>query len=128
PGLKVTGVFFVIAAFVLLGLWMLFRMLTEMATAGMGDDVIKAVVTGGSLTIGVVTLLLFRQLSRGVTVARKQAERVAKSEQPAFIEVQSHPPLAAPTDPIRNAVESPSVAEHTTRQMAGVYRESATRE
>jgi hypothetical protein len=36
-----------------------------------------------------------------------------------FIREAPPAPLGAPTDPLQQTVEPPSVVEHTTRQMAG---------
>jgi hypothetical protein len=78
--------------------------------------------------IGAVAGLLCWQLSRVITVARKQDDWASKEQQPTFREVQPQARLVAPADPARNAVEPSSVVEHTTRQMAGVYKEPVTRE
>ncbi|MGH9769297.1 MAG: hypothetical protein ACREAB_17875 [Blastocatellia bacterium] len=122
PGLKITGVFGVIAALVLFGLMQVYNIYMKMLYAGVrGDELFVPVLLGFAL-IGAVALLLAWLLSRVITVARKQADQAANQERPTFIGVQPQAHLAAPADPIRNAVESPSVVEHTTRQMANVYR------
>jgi len=122
-GLKVTGVFFVIAAFVLFSLMQVYNIYMKMLYAGVrGTELFVPLLLGFTL-IGAVALLLVWLLSRMITEPRKQADQVANQERPAYVEA---PPLAqgvTSTDPIRNIVESPSVVEHTTRQMAGVYRE-----
>jgi hypothetical protein len=72
----------------------------------------------------VVTLLLIWQLARMVTAFRRTAENVTVEKH--FIrEVPTIQPVA-PTGQMPEASEviySPSVVEHTTRQMAGVYGE-----
>ena len=79
----------------------------------------------GFMLIGAATSLLTWLLSRLITSARKQPELV---ERPPYIEPQPHARIATPNDPVLNVVERPSVAEHTTRQIAGAYREPTARE
>src|SRR5262245_54542749 len=122
PNLKISFMFLVIAAFVLISLNQIYGIYMKMLYANVrGHELFIPILLGFAL-IGAVALLLVWQLSGVITVARKQAE------QPTFIEVQPQTPIAAPADPIRQAVETPSVVEHTTRQMAGVYREPAARD
>ena len=121
-GLKITGVFFVVVAFVLFGLKIVYEFYKDIIDRGVrGDDAVYPFLFGLAL-VGAIALLLVWQLSRVITVARKQADQAANQERPTFIGVQPQARLAKPTDPIRNAVEPPSVVEHTTRQMAGVHR------
>jgi hypothetical protein len=128
PTMKITGVFFVIAAFVLFSLMFVYDFYWDMIRQQIrGPELFVPFVLGVGL-IGAVAGLLCWQLSRVITVARKQENWATRQEQPTFTEVQPQGRLVAPTDPIRSAVEPPSVIEHTTRQMAGVYREPAARE
>jgi hypothetical protein len=128
PALKVTGAFFVIAAFVLFSLMFVYNFYWDMIRREIrGPELFVPFVLGVGV-IGVVAGLLCWQLSRLITVARKQEDWAANQERPTFREVQPQGRIIAPTDPTRNAVEAPSVVEHTTRQMAGVYREPAARE
>ena len=128
PTLKVTGAFLVIAAFVLFSLMFLYNFYWDMIRREIrGPELFVPFVLGVGL-IGAVAGLLCWQLSRVITVARKQEDWARKQEQSTFTEVQPQGRLVTPTDPIRSAVEPPSVIEHTTRQMAGTYRESASRE
>jgi|SRR5262245_32264991 len=128
PALRITGVFFVIAAFVLFSLISLYNFYEEMIDRGKpGPDALVPFALGIGL-IGAVAGLLCWQLSRVIGVTRKQEDWAAKQERPTFTEVQPQGRLVAPADSIRNAVEPPSVVEHTTRQMAGVSREPAARE
>jgi len=92
-----------------------------------GPEALVPFVLGIAL-IGAVAGLLSWRLSRVISVTRKQEEWAAKQQQPTLTEVQPQGRRAAPADPLRNAVEPPSVVEHTTRQMAGVNREPAARE
>ncbi|HEU0176754.1 MAG TPA: zinc ribbon domain-containing protein [Blastocatellia bacterium] len=119
PNLKISAMFLVIAAFVLFSLNQIYGIYMKMLYANVrGPELFIPLLLSFAL-IGAVALLLVWQLSRVITVARRQAE------QPTFIEVQPQAPLAAPADPIRQAVEPPSVIEHTTRQMAGAYLSDA---
>jgi hypothetical protein len=128
PTLKITGVFFVIAAFVLFSLMFVYDFYWDMIRQQIrGPELFVPFVLGVGL-IGAVAGLLCWQLSRVITVARKQEDWATKQEQSTFTEVQPQGRLVAPTDPIRSAVEPSSVIEHTTRQMASVYREPAARE
>ncbi len=123
PNLKITGVFFVIAAFVLFALMFVYNFYTRMIFAGVrGPELFLPFVLGVAL-IGMVAALLCWQLSRVIAGFRKQADQAADQERPPLIGVQPQAPhLSSPAVPARSAVESPSVVEHTTRQMAGVYR------
>lgn len=124
--LKISGMFLVIAALVLFGLMQVYGNYMKMLYANVrGPELFVPLLLGFTL-IGAVALLLVWQLSRVIAVARKQADQAANQERPTFVEVPPLANLITPTDPIRNAVESPSVVEHTTRQMAG--REPVARE
>jgi hypothetical protein len=126
--LKITGVFFVIAAFVLFSLMYVFSFYSSMIYAGLrGPDVLIPFILGLML-IGAVAGLLSWQLSRVIMGARRQDNWTTKQERPIVMEVQPQAHLVTPTDPIRSVVESPSVVEHTTRQMSGVYKSPSARE
>ena len=128
PTLKITGVFFVIAAFVLFSLMFVYDFYWDMIRQPVrGAELFVPFVLGVGL-IGAVAGLLCWQLSRVISLARKQEDWARKQEQSTFTEVQPQGRLASPTDSIRSAVEPSSVIEHTTRQMASVYREPAARE
>lgn len=126
--LKITGVFFVIAAFVLFSLMYVYEFYEDMINRGIrGEELFLPFVLGIAL-IGAVAGLLSWQLSRVIAAARKQEYWGAKTERPTFTGVQPPAHLVTPTDPIRSVVESPSVVEHTTRQMSNVYKSPAARE
>jgi hypothetical protein len=128
PTLKITGAFFVIAAFVLFSLMFVFEFYEDMVRNHIrGAEALIPFALGIGL-IGAVAGLLCWQLSRVIGVNRKQEDWAAKQQRQSFTEVQPQGRLVAPNDPIRQSAEPPSVVEHTTRQMAGVYRESAARE
>jgi hypothetical protein len=128
PALKITGAFFVIAAFVLFSLIFVFEFYEDMVRNQIrGAEALVPFGLGMAL-IGAVAGLLCWQLSRVIGVNRKQEDWMAKQQRQSFTEVQPQGRLVAPADPIRSAVEHPSVVEHTTRQMVGIYREPAARE
>ncbi|MGH9937925.1 MAG: hypothetical protein ACREAM_16895, partial [Blastocatellia bacterium] len=64
--------------------------------------------------------LLIWQLSRMITAYQKAGRNVVVEKH--YIREAPPAQLGAPTDPIQQAVEPPSVVEHTTRQFAGKYR------
>jgi len=127
-GLKITGMFLVIAALVVFGLMQVYGNYMKMLYAGVRGPELFVPLLLGFMLIGAVAFLLVRLLSRVITVAQKQADQAANQERLTFVEVPPLANLAVPADPLRNAVESPSIVEHTTRQMASVYREPRARE
>jgi hypothetical protein len=117
---KLTAMYLSILAFSIGGMFMAIGVLESLAQRGLrGDELIVPFV----MTLmfhGVIAGLLIWQLSRMITAYQK-------TEQPVIVEkhyIREAPPsqLGAPTDPLQQAVEPPSVVEHTTRQMAGKYR------
>ena len=70
----------------------------------------------------VVAVLLIWQLARMVTAFRRTGQNVIVEKH--FIREVPTSQLGAPTGQIPEAGNSPSVVEHTTRQMAGAYRET----
>jgi hypothetical protein len=128
PSLRVTGAFFVIAAFVLFSLMFVFEFYEDMVRNQVrGAEALIPFALGVGL-IGAVAGLLCWQLSRVIGVTRKQEDWAAKQQRPLFTEVQPQGRFIAPGDPIRNVAEPSSVVEHTTRQMMGVEREPVARE
>jgi len=120
--LKVTGVFFVIAALVLFGLMEIYGVYMKMLYAGIrGAELFVPLLLGFAL-LGAVALLLARLLSWAIAGTRQQMDQTANRARLTYVEVSPLEEPTSPTDPIRNAVESPSVVEHTTRQMSGVSR------
>jgi hypothetical protein len=118
PTLKITGVFFVIAAFVLFSLILIYDFYEDMVRNQIrGAEALVPFVLGIGL-IGAVAGLLCWQLSRLIGATRKQEDWMAK-QQPSFMEIQPQGRFIAPDDSVRQMVEPSSVVEHTTRQMAG---------
>ncbi len=84
-----------------------------------GSD--EIVLTFIMLFASVIALLLIWQLARMVTAFRRTGQNMTLEKH--FIrEVPAIQPVA-PTGQIPAPVEPPSVVEHTTRQMSGVYGE-----
>lgn len=123
PALQLTGGFLVIAAFVYFGLKQIFSMYMNMMYSGIRGPSAELPFVLGLVLIGAVALLLIWQLSRLISLARKQVDQAANQERPKFVEVQPAQ-ITMPTDPLGTVADRPSVIEHTTRQMAGAYRES----
>jgi hypothetical protein len=74
----------------------------------------------GFFFVGAVALLLIWQLARMISVHQKTGQNVIVEKH--YIREAQPAQLGAPTDPLQQAVEPPSVVEHTTRQMAGKYK------
>jgi hypothetical protein len=70
--------------------------------------------------IGAISGLLIWQLARMITAYQKGGRNVVVEKHI----IREAPPaqLGAPADQSQQAVEQPSVVEHTTRQFAGKYR------
>ncbi len=125
PGIerpKLTTMFCAVAAFGLFGLLSIFFMYTTLAKRGLrGEELILPFMVGMMFT-GAITGLLIWQLSRMITAFQKMGQNVIVETR--YIREAPPAQLGAPTDSIQPSVEPPSVIEHTTRQIAGRYRES----
>jgi hypothetical protein len=75
----------------------------------------------GLLFVGGIAGFLMRQLSRLITTQQKSNQ--APAQERIIIREAQAPQIGAPADPVWGASAPPSVVEHTTRQMAGVYNE-----
>ena len=133
-GLSVTGVadapktgrtmlaamFCAVAAFGLAGMITVFVMFDDLVKRGLrGDELIVPLVMG-LMFIGSIAGLLIWQLARMITAYQKTGRNVVVEKH--FIREGPPAQLGAPADPIQQAVEPPSVVEHTTRQFAGKYK------
>src|SRR5215813_10772019 len=92
PGLKITGVFFVIAALVLFGMMQIYSVYMKMLYAGVrGAELFVPLLLGFAL-LGAVALLLARLLSWAIAGARHQMDRAAantlQGRWPGFIKVR----------------------------------------
>ncbi len=117
---KLGLMFCAIAAFGLIGMLTVFTLYSHLASRGLrGEELILPLVAGMMFT-GATTALLIWQLARMITAYQKTGRNVVVEKH--YIREAPPAQLAAPTDPIQQAVEPRSVVEHTTRQMANVYR------
>ena len=117
---KLTAMFCAIAAFGIAGMLTAFGMLNVLTDRGLrGDDLIVPFVMTLMFN-GAIAGLLIWQLARMITAYQKTGQNVIVEKH--YIREAPPAQLGAPTDPLQQAVEPPSVVEHTTRQMAGKYR------
>jgi len=131
PQAGVTGMVWAIAIFSLAGLIASLFGLHELSKPWRNfrdRDVIVALFLCLTFVFS-VTGLLVKQLSRLINTYQEAVRRTIGKTQ---FET-APPPQAIPTQPQRPYIPAPqdpvsSVAEHTTRQMASVYREPAARE
>jgi hypothetical protein len=117
---KMAVMFCAIAAFGIAGMVTAFHMLNVLTGRGLrGDDLIVPFVMTLMFN-GAIAGLLIWQLARMITAYQKSGRNVVVEKH----YVREAPPaqLGAPTDPLQQTVEPPSVVEHTTRQMAGKYK------
>ena len=119
---KIAAMFCAVAAFGILGMLTVFTMYNNLAHRGLrGDELILPFMMGMMFT-GAITGLLIWQLSRMITAYQKAGQSVIVEKH--YIREASPAQLGAPIDSAQQAIEPPSVVEHTPRQMAGRYRES----
>src|SRR5262249_6068469 len=119
---RMVGMFWAITMFCVIGLIAVFRAYARLVGSGLrGDELIVPFVMS-LIFIGAIAGLLIWQLSRMISAYQKAERNVVVEKH--YIREAPPAQLGAPTDPIQQSVESPSVVEHTTRQFAGKYRES----
>ncbi len=126
PRPKIAGMFWAIATFSITGLMMVFSAYGHFSGRGLRGDELIVPFMMGMIFIGAIAGLLIWQLARMITDSQKTGKTVVVEKH--YIREAPPAQLDAPADPIQQAVEPPSVVEHTTRQMAGVYREPQVRE
>jgi hypothetical protein len=127
PRAGVSGMVWAIAGFSLIGLIASLIMLGGLSSPGggiAGEAVIFAFVVCLTFVFSVAGLLTW-QLARLINTYR---DAVRQSINKAQFEVSPPPPLPQPVYIPASPSPSPSVVEHTTRQMAGMYREPQARE
>src|SRR5215813_13781145 len=118
---KLALMFCAVAAFGIVGLLTIFTLYEDLAYRGLrGDELIIPFVMGLMFTSAIAGLLIW-MLARMIAVHQNTGRNVIVEKH--FIRETPPPQLGAPADPVQHAVEPPSVVEHTTRQMAGVYHE-----
>jgi uncharacterized protein (DUF983 family) len=123
---KLAVMFCVVAAFGILGMLSVFAMYDNLVMRGIRGDELMIPFMMGMVFTGTIAGLLIWQLARMITGHQKTGRNVIVEKH--FIREAPPAQFGAPTDPIQQTVEPPSVAEHTTRQMANVYREPQARE
>jgi hypothetical protein len=117
---KLAIMFCAIAAFGIVGMFMAFALINELAGRGLrGDDLIVPFVMTLMFN-GAIAGLLIWQLARLITAYQKTGRSVVVEKH--FIREAPSAQLGAPADPLQQTVEPPSVVEHTTRQFAGKYK------
>jgi len=117
---KLAAMFCAVAAFGIVGMITAFAMLDRLTFRGLrGDDLIVPFVMTLMFT-GAIAGSLVWQLARMITAYQKTGRNVVVEKH--YIREAPPAQLGAPTDPLQQAVEPPSVVEHTTRQMAGKYK------
>ena len=117
---KLAAMFCAVAAFGVVGMITAFAMLDRLTMRGLrGDDLIVPFVMTLMFT-GAIAGSLVWQLARMITAYQKTGRNVVVEKH--YIREAPPAQLGAPTDPLQQAVEPPSVVEHTTRQMAGKYK------
>ena len=120
PRSKIAGMFWAVAVFCLLGLVTVLNTYDHLVGRGAHDNELLWPFVAGFFFVGAVALLLIWQLARMISVHQKTGQNVIVEKH--YIREAPPAQLGAPTDPLHQAVEPPSVVEHTTRQMAGKYK------
>jgi hypothetical protein len=117
---KLAAMFCAVVAFGIGGMFTAIGMLNMLAGWGLrGDDLIVPFVMTLMFNGAIVGLLIW-QLARLITAYQKTGQNVIVEKH--YIREAPPAQLGAPTDPLQQTVEPPSVVEHTTRQMAGKYK------
>jgi hypothetical protein len=127
PRISLAGIFWAISGFSLFGLITLALLYRTLWISGARDTSLSHPFLIMAVLIGVVAGLMIKQLSRLITANLNSIqgigpERPEMRKSTASQSAQS----AAPSDSVAGAlpaVDSPSVVEHTTRQMAHAYKE-----
>jgi hypothetical protein len=117
---KLATMFVAVAAFGIVGMIMALAMLDLLLSRGLrGDEFIVPFVMTLMFN-GAIGGLLIWQLARMISAYQKTGRNVVVETR--YIREAPPAQLGAPTDPLQQTVEPPSVVEHTTRQMAGKYK------
>jgi hypothetical protein len=117
---KLAAMFWAVAAFGIIGMLAVFILYNILSERGLrGDELILPFMVGMMFT-GAIAGALIWQLSRMITAYQKTERNVVVEKH--YIRESPPAQLGAPTDPIQQAVEPPSVIEHTTRQFAGKHK------
>lgn len=115
---KLGIMFSAVAAFGIAGLIAAYSILDTMTKRGLrGDDLVLPLLMTLTFTGSIAGLLIW-QLARLITAYQKTGRNVIVEKH--FIREASPANLGAPAGEIQQAVEPPTVVEHTTRRMADV--------
>ena len=126
PRTRIVGMFWAIAVFSVIGLLTVFNAFDHLVGRGLRGDELMVPFVMGLFFVGAVAGLLIWMLARMITAHQKQGRNVIVEKH--FIREVPQAQLGSPTDPIQQTVTPSSVAEHTTRSMAGKYKESSARD
>jgi hypothetical protein len=117
---QATGMFFVVAMFGLIGLFLNLLTFLEMLRKGAREEAFLAFALG-LLFVGGIAGFLIRQMSRLITANQKSNQ--APAQERVIIKEAQVPRLGMTNDQAQGVGEPHSVVEHTTRRMADVYSE-----
>jgi len=126
PRSRIAGMFWAIAVFSVIGLLTVFNAFDHLVGRGLRGDELMLPFVMGLIFVGGVAGFLIWMLARMITAHQKQGRNVIVEKH--FIREAPPAQLGSPTDPIQQAATPSSVIEHTTRSMAGKYKESSTRD
>jgi hypothetical protein len=114
---KLGLMFVAVAVFGIVGMFTALAVLNNLTGRGLrGDDLLVPFVMTLMFTGGIAGLLVW-QLARLITTYQKTGRNVVVEKH--FIRESPPAQLGASTGQFQQAVEPPSVVEHTTRQLAG---------
>src|SRR5215475_5646961 len=117
---KLAAMFCAVAAFGVVGMITVFSMYKILSERGLRGDELMLPFMMGMMFTGALAGLLIWQLARMITAYQKGGRNVIVEKH--YIRESTPTQLGAPTDQIQQAVEPPSVVEHTTRQFAGKHK------
>lgn len=123
PRPRLTGLFWAVSLFSLIGLVACFTAFTELAHRGLRDEHLFIPFIFGLFFVFGISALLIWQLARTVSVFRDAVRRPQTEPQalPPAVPQYQPPQLATPPEPVN------SVTDHTTRSFDPVYREAPPR-
>jgi hypothetical protein len=116
-----TGMFFVVAMFGILGLFLNLLSFHVLLSRHVSSEDAFLTFKLGLLLVGGIAGFLIRQMSRLITANQKSNQ--APAQERVIIKEAQVPRLGMTNDPVQGVGEPHSVVEHTTRQMAGGYGE-----
>ena len=117
---KLAAMFCAVAAFGVVGMITVFSMYNILSERGLRGDELMLPFMMGMMFTGAIAGLLIWQLARMITAYQKGGRNVIVEKH--YIRESPPTQLGAPADQIQQAVEPPSIVEHTTRQFAGKHK------